>query len=164
MQQDSNRIPASDAFELERFLPYGLSLLANTVSQGIAASYRDEFGISVAEWRILAVLGRSTAQTASDLVRRTAMDKVTIHRAVKSLIDKGLLRHGADHADRRRRPLNLTASGRQTVDAIIPRARAFEHELLEALNPAEAEALSEILRKLTDQAFLLARSRQNRDE
>ena len=45
-------------FDLERFLPYRLSVLTNTISQGIAAGYREQFGISITEWRILAVLGR----------------------------------------------------------------------------------------------------------
>ena len=52
-------------FDLQNFLPYRLSLLTNTVSQGIAAAYRDRFGISVTEWRILDVLGRFPGQTAS---------------------------------------------------------------------------------------------------
>ena len=77
--------PSTDAFELEHFLPYRLSLLANTVSQGIAAGYRDAHGISVTEWRILAVLGRYPGLAAFELAERTAMDKVAIHRAVKSL-------------------------------------------------------------------------------
>jgi len=42
--------------ELEQFLPYRLSVLANTVSQGIARGYRERHDISVTEWRILAVL------------------------------------------------------------------------------------------------------------
>ena len=158
MQQDPNRIPARDAFELERFLPYRLSLLANTVSQGIAASYRDEFGISVPEWRILAVLGRSTAQTASDLVRRTAMDKVTIHRAVKALEQKGLLERRPDDGDRRRQPLRLTQpAGHALLDAIVPRARAFERHLLEALTPEETGQLDRLLEKLQQAAGTTAK-------
>ena len=66
-----------NTFELENFLPYRLSVLTNTISQGIAAAYRDRYGISVTEWRILAVLGRFPGLTASEVVEKTAMDKVT---------------------------------------------------------------------------------------
>ena len=46
---------SSFLFELDEFLPYRLSLLTNTVSAGIARSYRDQYEISVTEWRIMAV-------------------------------------------------------------------------------------------------------------
>ena len=106
---------APENFELENFLPYRLSVLANTVSQGIAARYRDEHGISVTEWRILAVLGRYPGLTASEVVDRTAMDKVAIHRAVKSLEKKSLLERTVDPGDRRRQNLRLTPAGGRPV-------------------------------------------------
>ena len=48
----------SELLNLEEFLPYRLSVLSNTVSRGIAAAYVDRFGLSIREWRIIAVLGR----------------------------------------------------------------------------------------------------------
>ena len=138
--RDPDNLAAS--FELERFLPYRLSLLTNTVSQGIAARYRDEFGISVTEWRILAVLGRFPGLTASEVVARTAMDKVTIHRGVKALLEKKLLERRPDAGDRRRQSLHITRPKGQTVmENIIPRARQFERELLDALTRAEITLL-----------------------
>ena len=68
-------------FRLEEYLPYRLSLLSNTVSQGIADRYQRDHDISVTEWRVIAVLGRFPGQTASEVVKRTAMDKVTVSRA-----------------------------------------------------------------------------------
>jgi len=152
MQTRDHDSPASD-FELERFLPYRLSLLTNTVSQGIAARYRDAFGISVTEWRILAVLGRFPGLTASEVVERTAMDKVAIHRGVKTLAEKGLLLRRTDRDDRRRQNLHLTpAAGQVLVDEIVPRALAFERQLLQALSEKEAAALDAIVDKLQQAA------------
>ena len=138
-----------ESFELERFLPYRLSLLTNTVSQGIAARYRDEFGISVTEWRILAVLGRFPGLTASEVVARTAMDKVAIHRGVKALVARGLLERRTDEGDRRRQALHIThPKGQAVIADIIPRARQFERDLLNALTLEEATILQDILEKL----------------
>ena len=89
-------------FELDEFLPYRLSLLTNTVSAGIARSYRDQHQISVIEWRIMAVLGRYPGLTAKEIGERTAMDKVAISRAVKSLVERRLLERVTDPEDRRR--------------------------------------------------------------
>lgn len=141
--------PTTDAFELEHFLPYRLSLLANTVSQGIAAGYRDAHGISVTEWRILAVLGRYPGLAAFELAERTAMDKVAIHRAVKSLESRGLLERRADSGDGRRRSLYLTRpSGQDLLNAIVPQAKTFEQLLLETLTREETDELDHLLTKL----------------
>jgi len=147
MQTPAQSTPGD--FELEHFLPYRLSLLANTVSQGIAAGYRDAHGISVTEWRIVAVLGRYPGLAAFELAERTAMDKVAIHRAVKSLESRGLLERRADSGDGRRRRLYLTRpQGQHLLDAIVPRAKAFEQRLLGSLTRKEAEQLDRLLAKL----------------
>jgi DNA-binding MarR family transcriptional regulator len=140
-------------FDLQNFLPYRLSLLTNTVSQGIASTYRDRFGISITEWRILAVLGRFPGLTASDVVKRTAMDKVSISRAVKTLMEKGLLERTTDSGDRRRRRLRLTDnSGTQVLEQIIPQAAAFEARLLDVLDQQEIELFLGTLDKLQHKA------------
>jgi len=152
---NSSDTPALDptGFVLEHFLPYRLSLLTNTVSQGIARSYRDPYEISVTEWRILAVLGRFPGLTASELVERTAMDKVSISRAVKALEEKRLLRRETDHGDRRRMRLQITRlRGREVLNQVIPKALQYERQLLDCLSASEARTLSRLLGKLQTRA------------
>jgi DNA-binding MarR family transcriptional regulator len=140
-------------FELEQFLPYRLSVLTNTVSQGIARSYRERHDIGVTEWRILAVLGRFPGLTASEVTERTAMDKVAISRGVKSLTAKGLLERRTDTGDRRRQRLFITAAkGRRVLDEVIPMARRYEQLLLQPLSAAELATLSALLAKLRSRA------------
>jgi len=144
---------ASSVFELEHFLPYRLSLLTNTVSDGIARSYRDKYEISVTQWRILAVLGRYPGLTASEIVERTAMDKVAISRAVKNLVDKSLLQRKTDPVDRRRMRLYSTPGrGKRMLSEIIPLARQYEARLLNALSNEEQQAISRAIQKLQIQA------------
>lgn len=140
-------------FELEHFLPYRLSLLTNTISQGIAETYRKNHDISIAEWRVLAVLGGFAGLSASEVVERTAMDKVAISRAVKCLEEKGLLERRTDPADRRRQSLFITASAGQTVlSQVVPLAQHYESALLSALDEAEMKQLSFIMSKLQRKA------------
>lgn len=139
----------SEEFVLEQFLPYRLSLLSNTVSSGISIAYRNAYGLSVTEWRVVAVLGRFPGQTASEIVRRTAMDKVAISRAVKKLQEKGLVERSAHEEDRRRQPLLLTEDdGQRLYQAVIPKALAYERALLDSLSSAERENLDRLLQKL----------------
>lgn len=140
-------------FELERFLPYRLSLLTNTISRGISESYRQQHAISVHEWRVMAVLGRYPGLTASEVMERTAMDKVAISRAVKNLVGKGLLERETDQDDRRRRRLFITrAQGKTVLDEVVPLARDYERALLQSLDPGEREALRVSMSKLQQAA------------
>jgi len=141
---------------LERYLPYRLSLLSNTVSREIARRYQRDFGLSIPEWRVMAVLGRFPGLTASEIVARTAMDKVTISRAVARLDAAGHLAKAPDRADRRRVALRLSRAGRKVYERIVPLACAYEAELVAAL-PAEAlAALDTLIETLTERARALA--------
>jgi DNA-binding MarR family transcriptional regulator len=135
-------------FALETFLPYRLSLLSNTISEGIATAYRDVHGLSLTEWRVVAILGRFPDLTATDIMARGAMDKVPVSRAVARLEERGLVRREADSEDRRRLTLRLTPRGVRLFNAVVPEALAYETRLLSALEPEEAAQLDTLLGKL----------------
>ncbi|MFQ6004049.1 MAG: MarR family winged helix-turn-helix transcriptional regulator, partial [Woeseia sp.] len=97
---------------LEDFLPYRLSILSNTVSSTIASAYNRRFGLSIPEWRVIAVLGRFPGLSAVEVAERTLMDKVAVSRAVTRLIKSGRIDRQFADADRRRSLLNLSEQGR----------------------------------------------------
>lgn len=146
---------ASTHLVLEEFLPYRLSILSNTVSNAIARDYRDQFGMTVPEWRVMAVLGRFGPDAATGICTRTAMDKVTVSRAMTRLINHGLVTRSSDSGDRRRIIAKLTRKGRTVHDKIVPVALAHEHNLVTALDPDEAATLRRLLAKLQDRADTL---------
>jgi DNA-binding MarR family transcriptional regulator len=150
-------------FDLESFLPYRLSLLTNTISQGIAESYRDRHEISVTEWRVIAVLGRFPGLSASEVVERTAMDKVAVSRAVKSLVQNQLLLRTTDGSDRRKRRLYLTPGpGMSVLGEVVPLAREYEEALLASLSDKEVIDLLRIISRLQKTAARLnARKRES---
>ena len=57
--------PRTVTIDLDRFLPYRLSVLTNLVSGTIADAYRRRFGLSIPEWRVLAVLARHPGLSAA---------------------------------------------------------------------------------------------------
>ena len=146
----------SDMLLLEQFLPYRLSVLTNTVSSTLAGEYQARFGMSVPQWRVMAVLGRFPDLSASEVAEKTAMDKVMVSRAVAALIDAGRIDRRMDDTDRRRSVLRLSAAGRAVYDEIVPIARAYERRLLAALNADDAAVLDRILKKLQARAGQLA--------
>lgn len=143
-----NLNPPPAILELEQFLPYRLSLLSNRISQSIARIYVDRFNLTITEWRVMAVLGRSPGLSANEVAERTAMDKVAVSRALARLIDAGrVLRTTAD-GDRRRSALRLSAAGRRIYEQVVPLALEFEHKLLSALDSEERDQLLRLLDKL----------------
>lgn len=136
--------------ELEHFLPYRLSILSNTVSQGIADDYQRLYDLSMTEWRVMAVLARFEGLSAREVADRTAMDKVAVSRALARLVEAGRVsRHMADN-DKRRSVLDLTEAGWAIHDVVAPMARAREQALLDKLSEEERTWLVRILDRLQE--------------
>lgn len=120
-------------FDLETFLPYQLAVLSQRVSEGFARHYRDRFGLSVAEWRVVAHLSQEDAVSVREICRRVNMDKPKVSRAASRLETKGFVRKVENPRDRRLVELSLTEAGRQMVEELAPLAHAYEAELVAAL-------------------------------
>ena len=86
---------------LREFLPYRLSVLSNTISRRIADLYDREFGLSIGQWRVMAVVGDTSGISATEIGRRTAMDKVAVSRAIAGLLDMGYLERKMSASDAR---------------------------------------------------------------
>jgi DNA-binding MarR family transcriptional regulator len=136
--------------ELDRFLPYRLSVLSNRTSQDLARLYAERFDLNVTEWRVMAVLGRYPELSATEVAERTAMDKVAISRAVTSLLAGGRLKRRTHGDDRRRSVLSLSAKGLRVYDEIVPLALAYERRLLDGLPAEERAALHHLLTRMEE--------------
>lgn len=156
MKPLSSAPPGEDApFLLERFLPYELSVTANRVSRLFARRYADAFGLSIPEWRCMAVIGRYELISATAIAERTAMDKVKVSRAVAALLTKGLIRRSPHPGDRRLALLAFTARGRRVYEQIVPLARQTEAALMAALGPEDRTALSAMLSRISERCLQL---------
>lgn len=152
MAEANHQAGSGASLELEAFLPYRLSVLSNTVSSRIARTYSERFGLTIPQWRILAVLGRHGGLTANDVAERTAMDKVMVSRAVAALLKSGRLVRRPHPDDGRAASLALSPKGRAIYDEIVPLALGIEARLLEFLSEADARALDRALSKLSEAA------------
>ena len=139
---------AATTLDLERFVPYQLSVLSNVVSQEIAQAYSERFGLAVTEWRVIAVLGRFPGLSAVGVAERSAMDKVAVSRAVARLLERGLLHRDVHDDDRRRSVLELSEAGRNVHAEVAPLALAYERELLAPLDEAERVQFTRMLERL----------------
>ena len=151
----SDRKPA-DGLVLDRFLPYRLSVLSETVSRSIARLYADRFGITIPEWRVLAILGDSGPATSAAIRDRTSMDKVRISRAIQRLLAARLVNRRTDPADRRRATITMSAKGAAVYREVVPLALSREAILLDGFSDDERRVLDALLNRLGDRAGAIA--------
>jgi DNA-binding MarR family transcriptional regulator len=136
--------------DLDRFLPYRLSVLSNRISSSVAEIYSEHFQLTITEWRVMAILGRYPDLSANEVAQRSAMDKVAVSRAVARLIEAGRLTREMHDDDRRRSVLRLSEEGMRIYDQIAPLALAFERQLLGDMTAEERALLFRVLDRLDE--------------
>lgn len=145
----------SEELILDKYLPYRLSRLSSTVSSAVAREYARQFGLSIPEWRVIAILGRSPGLSAVEVAEQTFLDKVAVSRAVTKLIKSGRIDRQFADADRRRSILNLSEEGKQVHDGVAEVALQFERQLIEGLEGDEVRQLQQVMDKLLEKASTL---------
>ncbi|KAA1156964.1 MarR family transcriptional regulator [Pseudoalteromonas fuliginea] len=136
--------------DLATFLPYQLTNVATRVSNDFAEVYQTKYGLNIPQWRILANLAQYGQSNAKDLCTQANMDKSTVSRAVKVLIDKGLVRSELNEQDKRAALLVLSKAGQSLYEQIAPDALNWEKQLLSTLTNEECEVLVSIFEKLNN--------------
>ena len=142
----------ADDLILEKYLPYRLARLSTTVSATVARAYDKAWGLSIPEWRVIAILGRHPGLSAVEVAEQTFLDKVAVSRAVTKLIKAGRIDRQFADADRRRSILNLSEKGREVHDGVAALALKFERELLEGIDAEEAERFDAVMDSLLEKA------------
>lgn len=117
------------AFDLERFTPYRLSVAAKRLSEELARHYRQEFGLSIPEWRVLAHLAHSGNVSVRDIEARVAMEKYEVSRAATRLEQAGYIEKKINTADRRLVSLALTSRGQDLMAELLPLAVSYQKEI-----------------------------------
>ena len=146
---------------LTNFLPYVLVNLAKQTSDVFSRTYKREFGITVAEWRVIAWVALDGTLTASQICKLSTMDKVKVSRAIKLLRDKELIIETPDEQDNRVKHISFTEKGKALYAGIVPKAQRWEGELLKVLSAGEYRDLMNIFDKLTAQLELLEKQGLN---
>ncbi|WP_227286447.1 MULTISPECIES: MarR family winged helix-turn-helix transcriptional regulator [Paracoccaceae] len=128
----------AEQFILDDFLPYRMSVLAGRLSREYSRIYQERFGLSRAEWRVVAHLSQESAVSVREIHARVDMDKSKVSRAATRLEQAGYITKRTSISDRRLVELALTGKGHAMMAELAPLAQAFQDELLTRLG-AHAE-------------------------
>lgn len=137
-----------DDFRLEEFLPFQLAVTTTRISRLFAKRYAEELGLSIPEWRVLAVVGRFGTASPSMVSEWASMDKVKVSRAAATLVARGLVKQTQDPTDGRARLLRLTRKGSSLHQSAIPLARDIEQQLARGVSRADWTSLQKVVLRM----------------
>ncbi len=132
-------------FDLEDFLPYLLNQAAEAASHGFQEIYRDRYGMSRTQWRVMANLGKFGAMTARDICMISHLEKTKVSRAVAVMERDGMLSRTPSDKDRRAEFLALTEKGQAAFADLGQRAVDYDQAMRRGLGPLAAEGLDQVL-------------------
>jgi len=150
--REAGKQGADAAPTIKELVSYRLHTVANLLSRGAAMRYKREFGVSLWEWRTVALLGAHAPLSLNELAAAAGLDKSQMSRVVSGLAARGLVLRGDDAADGRGVKLSLTRAGERLYAGLIRAARERDAAFVGALTPHEHECLLAALRKLAEQA------------
>jgi DNA-binding MarR family transcriptional regulator len=153
-EQRSRQLP-SGHFLPEHSLPHAFSVVTSRISRMLEKMYSQQFGLSVVGWRIVAILGTHFPLSAKALGELTAMDQVSISRAVEQLAGKKLVSRRVDMADRRRVVLRLSKKGEEVYSQIVPVLYAGEKALVSGFSKSDEAALRRIMKIMLERSARL---------
>jgi DNA-binding MarR family transcriptional regulator len=133
---------------LSDFLPY----LVNRVGVITAEQFGNEtlapHGLSIAMWRVMAVLASAGGQRQIDLADLTSIDASTLSRIVSRLVRLGLVTRARSASSNREVVVTLSVRGNALVARLIPRAQAIETDAAAGLSAEELAVVKRCLRRI----------------
>lgn len=130
---DDHGPDTAEAFDLSGFLPYRMAVAAEKLSVGMSKRYREEFGISIAEWRVLVNLADRGAVSVRDIEREVHLEKSKASRAASRLEASGYVTKAVNAQDRRLVVLELTDEGQALMRQLLRIATDYQARLEEML-------------------------------
>ena len=144
--------------EIRDLLSYRVHVVANLFSHGAELRYRREFGVSLWEWRTIALLGAAgEALSLGHLARAAGIDKSQMSRVVSGLAKRRIVLREAHPGDGRGVHLTLSKQGRRVYQGLIRAAAQRDEAFRNCLSANEKTVFERALTKLAGQARELIR-------
>jgi MarR family transcriptional regulator, organic hydroperoxide resistance regulator len=134
--------------DFSEYLPYLINrvgwLLVVDFGQNALARHR----LSIAMWRVLAVLSTDGGQRQVDVAAKTSIDVSTLSRVVTRLVKMGLVTRTRSTTNSREVMVRLTSKGTSIVARLIPKAIAAERTAIAGVQPKDLAVVRRSLRRM----------------
>jgi MarR family transcriptional regulator, organic hydroperoxide resistance regulator len=136
--------------DLSEHLPY----LINRVGSALVARFSaDALGgarLSVAAWRVLAVLASNGGLRQTDLAEMTSIDSSTLSRLITRLVHDDLVRRTRSKTDSREVTVELTRNAKALLRKLVPVALGLQNTATQNISKGDLATLKRVLRQMHD--------------
>ncbi|SEO38887.1 DNA-binding transcriptional regulator, MarR family [Salinihabitans flavidus] len=139
-------------------LSFRIARLAAINEKAGNALFREQFGLTLTEWRVLGVTQAMQCVPFNQLYRYLVMDKGQLSRTVKALGKRDLIEILPSETDARQIQIRTTQAGRDLHDRALVYTQERNEVTVETLTPEECAEFMRILKKIStdneDRAFM----------
>ncbi|MBO9642306.1 MAG: MarR family transcriptional regulator [Pseudacidovorax sp.] len=138
-------------------LNFRISEFYNVAGSLVTRMCEGEFGITREEWAFLAIMAALGPVSPSDLARQSTADRSQTSKAIRHLVERGLIQRETVPTDRRRAVVQMTARGMAMYRKVFPRVVHIHRELLCTLDADEQAVLARCIQKVQVRALEVER-------
>jgi MarR family transcriptional regulator, organic hydroperoxide resistance regulator len=136
--------------DLGDYLPYLANRFGAALVEWFSVHALAERNLSIAMWRVLAVLANDDRQRLTDLARLTSIEISTLSRLVTRLVSLGFIERSRRTTNSREVIVRLTAKGAEIAAEMIPIAQELEAAAVAGMSQKDVVAVKRSLRKMHD--------------
>jgi DNA-binding MarR family transcriptional regulator len=134
--------------DLSEHLPYlinrvGSALVARFSAEALAGAH-----LSIASWRVLAVLSNNGGLRQTDLAEMTSIEASTLSRLITRLVRDDLVRRTRSNEDSREVAVALTRKAKTLMARLVPIAVGLQTAATQKLSKQDLATLKRVLRKM----------------
>lgn len=128
-----------------------LLVLAKMIERVASRKLQDGFGISVAQWRVLAFVCMSGRATASLIGESAEVDPAEVSRAVRTLVERELITREFEPGNRKTMVIVPTAQGRGLFGEIRSERQDYFSRITQRLSPSRKMSLGRALTQIAEE-------------
>lgn len=139
--------------KLSKVVPYRLAR-SNSEMVKLVSLLCEANGFKLNIWRVMSAIGTYKSISPMEIGKLTTIDKAMVSRAIRELVDRGLIDRRADARDARWAQIELTAAGTAVFEKMAAGIDALEKHMFGDLPPEKTAAFMEMLELIERRARL----------
>jgi DNA-binding MarR family transcriptional regulator len=136
--------------DLSEHLPYLINRVGSALVARFSADALTAARLSVASWRVLAVLSSNVGLRQTDLAEMTSIDASTLSRLITRLVHDDLVRRTRSKTDSREVAVALTPKAKALLRKLVPVALGLQDTATKNLSKRDLATLKRVLRQIHD--------------
>ncbi|WP_191229222.1 MarR family winged helix-turn-helix transcriptional regulator [Aurantiacibacter xanthus] len=150
MTDDSQQGGVQRLKSFRNFMTFKLHMLGGHSERFAERYYRNLFGLSLTECRIIGITGSLDVVTFKDVCSMAHLEKSYASRIINRLVEAGLIEKKENEKDQRSIIISLTESGRELHSQLHAASDVLNASLLSVLSPEQRDSFIACLDLLHD--------------